>query len=498
MQQAYVRGLEGAYAAGDDAGLASLATLGAVVLDSVGDHAGAIARLDQALTLASEDGEARPRILATRAIYEAVGEQLSEARTSLVAAADAIPAAASMETRLDVEMCTAMVSCVALDLGELPQASSTIADAQAERLDSIASALMVYLTETLGAIGESSEARAWADALQGYAGAVQHPARSIDALVAQFALKTRRTLELDETEADPQDLDGQAGRTFNNAALWRTRVLVTYSALMRGDRVAARDAVASLDSRRSVMHPAFQSASDGFALAVRAMLEPGVTIESAMPPEQATLLSISGALASAEATAIAGSQSRAADWLTWFDRSLPARVVTSMEWPVCRKRVEGLLLLRLGDSREAVVRLQEAVRCCDERGDAVQAGIGRIQLAEALVRGSGVLHPSYRALLIGQADPDALRNLGVDPIPFAYAASRTFLREEKQPERGGLTPREVQVLGRLAQGMTYDAIGKELKINPRTVGVHASHCYEKLGVRNRVEAVQTATRLGIV
>ncbi|MBT5774522.1 MAG: response regulator transcription factor [Dehalococcoidia bacterium] len=246
------------------------------------------------------------------------------------------------------------------------------------------------------------------------------------------------------------------------------------------------------------MHLAFQSASDGFALAVRAMLEPGVTIESAMPPEQATLLSISGALASAEATAIAGSQSRAADWLTWFDRSLPARVVTSMEWPVCRKRVEGLLLLRLGDSREAVVRLREAVRCCDERGDAVQAGIGRIQLAEALVRGSGVLHPSYRALLIGQADPDALRNLGVDPIPFAYAASRTFLREEKQPERGGLTPREVQVLGRLAQGMTYDAIGKELKINPRTVGVHASHCYEKLGVRNRVEAVQTATRLGIV
>lgn len=297
MQQAYVRGLEGAYAAGDEAGLASLASLGAVVLDSVGDYPGAIARLDQALTLASEDGEARPRIFATRAIYEAVGEQLSKARASLASAADALPTAVSMETRLDVEMCTAMVSCIALDLGELPQAASTIADAQAERLDSIASGLMVYLIATLAAAGESSEARAWADALQGYAGAVQHPARSVDALVAQFALKTRRTLEIEENGPAPQDIDERAGSTFNNAALWRTRVLVAYSALMRGDRIAARDAVDRLDRRRSVMHPAFQSASDGFSLAVRAMLEPGVSIESAPPPDQATLLSISGALA---------------------------------------------------------------------------------------------------------------------------------------------------------------------------------------------------------
>ena len=496
MQQAYVRGLESAYATGDGAGLATLANLGAVVLESVGEHAGAIARLDQALTVASGDNEVRARILGFRAVQEVLCEQISDADASVLAAAAVMPAEPSTEARLHLEANKAVVSCVALVFADLATAASTIASTQAVHFDSMASTVMVYLTAALAAVGESSEARAWADALQGYAGAMHHPARSTDAQVAQLALRVRRSLDIDIEGL--ADVDDQAGNTFNNPALWRTRVLCTYTALMRGDQVAARESVARLEEHRPVMYPAFQSASDGFALAVRAMLEPGVPVESALPPEQATLLSISGALASAEATAIAGSQSRAADWLTWLSRSLPARVVTSMEWPACRKRVEGLLLLRLGDHREAVVRLQEAVRCCDDRGDAVQAGIGRIQLAEALVRGSGVLHPTYRALLISQADPDALRDLGVDPIPFAYATSRAFLRKEKHPERGGLTPREVQVLGRLALGMTYNDIGKELNINPRTVGVHASHCYEKLGVRNRVGAVQTAVRLGIV
>ncbi len=106
--------------------------------------------------------------------------------------------------------------------------------------------------------------------------------------------------------------------------------------------------------------------------------------------------------------------------------------------------------------------------------------------------------PAAHARSLRESGAEELRSLGVDPIPFAYAASRTFLRDEQMPERGGLTPREAQVLGRLAKGMTYREIGTDLGINSRTVGVHSSHCYEKLGVRNRVEAVKLAQDLGIV
>jgi DNA-binding NarL/FixJ family response regulator len=212
-----------------------------------------------------------------------------------------------------------------------------------------------------------------------------------------------------------------------------------------------------------------------------------------------TLVALAGALASAEAVAIAGSQSQAADWLRWFTNQLPAHVVSSLEWPTCRSRIEGLLLLRIGREREAVTRLQLGVSCCEDRGAAIEAGIGRVQLAEALQRGHGTtLLPAARARLLSRTGAEDLRSLGIDPIMFAYAASRTFLREEQIPERGGLTPREAQVLGRLARGMTYREIATELGINDRTVGVHASHCYGKLGVRNRVEGVQLARELGIV
>ena len=143
--------------------------------------------------------------------------------------------------------------------------------------------------------------------------------------------------------------------------------------------------------------------------------------------------------------------------------------------------------------------VKDAIKCCEERTDEIQAAIGRVQLAEALLRGrTASMIPRARTVALGKAGAEQLRIAGVDPIRFAYAASRTFLDEAQVPERGGLTPREAQVLGRLAQGMTYDEIGKDLEINPRTVGVHASHCYEKLGVRNRVEAVRLAQDLGIV
>jgi ATP/maltotriose-dependent transcriptional regulator MalT len=207
---------------------------------------------------------------------------------------------------------------------------------------------------------------------------------------------------------------------------------------------------------------------------------------------------LSGAFASAEAVSIAGTQSAAADWLRWSE-ALPEEVATTLEWPVCRRRIEGLLLLRLGREREAVSRLQDAIECCERRSDEVQAAIGRVQLAEAMLRGrTASMIPRARTVAVGRTGAEQLRAVGVDPIRFAYAASRTFLDEEQVPERGGLTPREAQVLGRLAQGMTYEEIGKDLEINPRTVGVHASHCYEKLGVRNRVEAVRLAQDLGIV
>jgi DNA-binding NarL/FixJ family response regulator len=56
----------------------------------------------------------------------------------------------------------------------------------------------------------------------------------------------------------------------------------------------------------------------------------------------------------------------------------------------------------------------------------------------------------------------------------------------------GLTEREVEVLGLLAQGLTYAQIAEKLIISRRTVNTHMISIYSKLDVHTRFEATRFA------
>ena len=62
----------------------------------------------------------------------------------------------------------------------------------------------------------------------------------------------------------------------------------------------------------------------------------------------------------------------------------------------------------------------------------------------------------------------------------------------------GLTPRELAVLARLAEGLTAASIGRRLMITERTVHKHLQHGYAKLGVADRLGAVLRAQRIGLL
>lgn len=53
-----------------------------------------------------------------------------------------------------------------------------------------------------------------------------------------------------------------------------------------------------------------------------------------------------------------------------------------------------------------------------------------------------------------------------------------------------LTMRERQVLLLTAEGLTSKEIAGRLGISPRTADVHRAHVIQKLGLRNRVEAIR--------
>lgn len=61
-----------------------------------------------------------------------------------------------------------------------------------------------------------------------------------------------------------------------------------------------------------------------------------------------------------------------------------------------------------------------------------------------------------------------------------------------------LTPRELDVLQLLAQGLANKQIALQLNISEHTVKFHSSAIYAKLGVTNRTEAVRRGARLGLV
>jgi ATP/maltotriose-dependent transcriptional regulator MalT len=61
----------------------------------------------------------------------------------------------------------------------------------------------------------------------------------------------------------------------------------------------------------------------------------------------------------------------------------------------------------------------------------------------------------------------------------------------------GLTPRETDVIGLVAEGHTNRRIADRLFISDRTASVHVSNIIRKLGVANRAEAAVAAHRLGL-
>lgn len=61
-----------------------------------------------------------------------------------------------------------------------------------------------------------------------------------------------------------------------------------------------------------------------------------------------------------------------------------------------------------------------------------------------------------------------------------------------------LSPRELEVLSMMGEGLTNREISKELIISPHTVKSHVVHIFNKLGVNHRTQAVVWAARNGII
>jgi DNA-binding CsgD family transcriptional regulator len=75
---------------------------------------------------------------------------------------------------------------------------------------------------------------------------------------------------------------------------------------------------------------------------------------------------------------------------------------------------------------------------------------------------------------------------------------RNGMVDQKQLARLGLSPRELEVLHLMAEGLSNQEIASRLFVSLNTVKTHSSKIFEKMDVRRRTAAIDKAKKLNII
>ena len=137
---------------------------------------------------------------------------------------------------------------------------------------------------------------------------------------------------------------------------------------------------------------------------------------------------------------------------------------------------------------------------------------GDLGAAAASWRARGAAYPA--ALALAESDLPAARRQGLEELQAlgAGATARRVARELRgrgirdirqgprartRENPAGLTPRELEVLLLVAEGLRNGEIAGRLFLSERTVAHHVSAILRKLGARTRAQAGADAVRLGL-
>lgn len=80
----------------------------------------------------------------------------------------------------------------------------------------------------------------------------------------------------------------------------------------------------------------------------------------------------------------------------------------------------------------------------------------------------------------------------------AVPAPPTFVRDARQVEALGVTPRELEILELIASGLSNREIAAKLFVSENTVKTHSSRLFDKLSAKRRTQAVQLAKQAGLI
>jgi DNA-binding CsgD family transcriptional regulator len=83
-------------------------------------------------------------------------------------------------------------------------------------------------------------------------------------------------------------------------------------------------------------------------------------------------------------------------------------------------------------------------------------------------------------------------------VPVIMDSSGPFQVNQASLERFGITPRELEILQLIAEGLSTREIAEKLFVSENTVKTHSGRVFEKLNAKRRTQAVLLAQQAGII
>ena len=150
--------------------------------------------------------------------------------------------------------------------------------------------------------------------------------------------------------------------------------------------------------------------------------------------------------------------------------------------------LQALILSKQGKTDQALLHLEKALLIGEPEGYI------RIFVDE----GQAMVHLLQQALSSGVAPDYVRRLLAAFPAEVSFQTAVSKLPIDQSGLIEPLSERELEILQKIAEGLTNPEIANRLYLSLNTVKVHTRNIYSKLDVHNRTQAVAKARDMGIL